>query len=84
MWTKFEWENRVNVNYPLSWLPPSRFDWKWNTNATFISDAREYLKHVKKTTNMSCLTPESAISGGCDFLSANMYARSLFGSHSFF
>lgn len=28
---------------------------------------------------MSCLTPEAALSGDCDFLSANMYARSLFG-----
>ena len=28
---------------------------------------------------MSCLTPEGATSGECDFLSANMYARSLFG-----
>lgn len=33
-----------------------------------------------KATNMSCLTPEGAISGDCDFLSANMYARSLFGT----
>lgn len=32
-----------------------------------------------KATNMSCLTPEGALSGECDFLSANMYARSLFG-----
>jgi coatomer subunit beta len=32
-----------------------------------------------KVTNMSCLTPEGALSGNCDFLSANMYARSLFG-----
>ncbi len=32
-----------------------------------------------KATNMACLTPEGAISGECDFLSANMYARSLFG-----
>ena len=32
-----------------------------------------------KSTNMSCLTPEGATSGECDFLSANMYARSLFG-----
>ena len=29
---------------------------------------------------MSCLTPEGALSGNCDFLSANMYARSLFGA----
>lgn len=33
-------------------------------------------------TNMSCLTPEGATSGECDFLSANMYARSLFGNLS--
>jgi coatomer subunit beta len=32
-----------------------------------------------KATNMSCLTPEGALSGECDFLSANMYAQSLFG-----
>jgi len=40
------------------------------------------LKHVMKSTNMnmSCLTPEAAMSGDCDFLSANMYARSLFGA----
>jgi len=31
---------------------------------------------------MSCLTPEGALSGDCDFLSANMYARSLFGVYS--
>lgn len=35
-----------------------------------------------KVTNMSCLTPEGALSGDCDFLSANMYARSLFGAYS--
>ena len=35
-----------------------------------------------KVTNMSCLTPEGALSGDCDFLSANMYARSLFGVYS--
>lgn len=32
---------------------------------------------------MSCLTPEGAMSGDCDFLSANMYARSLFGEFLF-
>ena len=36
-----------------------------------------------KATNMSCLTPEGATSGECDFLSANMYARSLFGKSLF-
>lgn len=28
---------------------------------------------------MSCLTPEAALLGDCGFLSANLYARSLFG-----
>lgn len=46
----------------------------------FYRDPREYLSHVMKVTNMSCLTPEGALSGDCDFLSANMYARSLFGT----
>ena len=32
-----------------------------------------------KATNMACLTPEAALSGECDFLSANLYARSVFG-----
>ncbi len=36
-----------------------------------------------KSTNMSCLTPENALSGDCGFLSANMYARSIFGKDNF-
>jgi hypothetical protein len=44
------------------------------------SEPREYLKHIMKSTNMSCLTPEGAMAGDSDFLSANMYARSLFGT----
>lgn len=32
-----------------------------------------------KTTNMSCLTPDRGLSGDCQFLSANLYARSVFG-----
>lgn len=31
------------------------------------------------STNMSCLTPEKQLAGDCGFLSANMYARSIFG-----
>jgi coatomer subunit beta len=45
----------------------------------FASEPREYLKHIMKSTNMSCLTPEGAMAGDSDFLSANLYARSLFG-----
>ncbi|KAJ3786324.1 adaptin N terminal region-domain-containing protein [Lentinula aff. detonsa] len=58
----------------------TEFEWENRVNVhSTVSDPREYLKHVMKSTNMSCLTPEGALSGDCDFLSANMYARSLFG-----
>ncbi|KZT08642.1 coatomer protein [Laetiporus sulphureus 93-53] len=58
----------------------TEFEWENRVNVTTsISDPREYLHHVMKATNMSCLTPEGAVSGDCDFLSANMFARSLFG-----
>ncbi|KAJ7578395.1 coatomer protein [Mycena floridula] len=58
----------------------TEFEWenRVNVNST-LTDPREYLAHVMKATNMSCLTPEGALSGDCDFLSANMYARSTFG-----
>ncbi|KAF9786768.1 coatomer protein [Thelephora terrestris] len=58
----------------------TEFEWENRVNvSTSVTDPREYLSHVMKVTNMSCLTPEGALSGECDFLSANMYARSLFG-----
>ena len=58
----------------------TEFEWenKVNINTT-MTDLRAYLAHVMASTNMSCLTPDAALSGECGFLSANMYARSLFG-----
>lgn len=47
-----------------------------NTNLT---DLHEYLHQLIKSTNMKCLTPEKALSGQCEFMAANMYARSIFG-----
>ncbi|CAG8560860.1 19811_t:CDS:10 [Cetraspora pellucida] len=58
----------------------TEFEWENKVNVnTNITDLREYLSHIMKSTNMSCLTPETALSGNCGFLSANMYARSIFG-----
>lgn len=37
------------------------------------------LAHIMASTNMACLTPSAALDGDCNFLSANLYARSLFG-----
>ncbi|KAI9497597.1 adaptin N terminal region-domain-containing protein [Zychaea mexicana] len=58
----------------------SEFEWENKVNVnTNISDLRVYLKHIMDSTNMSCLTPEKQLEGDCGFLSANMYARSIFG-----
>src|SRR5688572_8323248 len=43
-------------------------------------DVNEFLRHILKSTNMACLTPEYALTGDCGFLSANLYARSVFGA----
>jgi coatomer subunit beta len=84
MWTEFEWENRVNVSTNMSYVSSRLLRHYIQFFADVpASDPRDYLKHVMKSTNMSCLTPEGAMSGDCDFLSANMYARSLFGAFYF-
>lgn len=58
----------------------AEFEWEnkvvVNSN---ITEVNEYLKHIVQSTNMKCLTPESALAGECGFLSANLYARSVFG-----
>jgi len=58
----------------------AEFEWenKVAVNTKF-TDVKEYLDHVVKSTNMKCLTPESALDGECGFLAANVYARSVFG-----
>ena len=63
MWTEFEWENKVNIN----------------TEMPAGKGLREFLQGLMKVTNMSCLTPDASLSGECQFLSANLYARSVFG-----
>ncbi|KAG8905311.1 coatomer subunit beta, partial [Tulasnella sp. 417] len=75
---KKEKENKTSaVQFRSMW---TEFEWENRVNVnTTITDLRAYLKHIMKSTNMACLTPEAALSGDCDFLSANMYARSLFG-----
>jgi len=59
------------------WL---EFEWENKVAVrTSIPNLREYLDHLLKCTNMRCLTPDSALEGDCDFLAANLYARSVFG-----
>lgn len=66
MWTEFEWENKVNIN----------------TKPAQTKTLREFLDGLMKSTNMTCLTPEAGLKGDCQFLSANLYARSVFGKFS--
>ncbi|RCI04602.1 coatomer subunit beta, partial [Rhizopus stolonifer] len=58
----------------------TEFEWENKVNVnTNVGDLREYLQHIMDSTNMSCLTPKKQLEGDCGFLSANMYARSIFG-----
>ncbi|BGP14222.1 hypothetical protein JCM10213_005886 [Rhodosporidiobolus nylandii] len=58
----------------------TEFEWENKVNVnTNIEELRAYLSHIMASTNMACLTPEAALEGDCGFLSANLYARSLFG-----
>lgn len=64
MWTEFEWENKVNIK---------------DIGALGGDTIREFLAALMKKTNMACLTPEASLKGDCGFLSANLYAKSVFG-----
>lgn len=63
MWTEFEWENKVNIK----------------EDSPMGSTIRDFLDKLMKKTNMACLTPEAGLKGDCGFLSANLYAKSVFG-----
>jgi coatomer subunit beta len=59
----------------------TEFEWenKVNINKKNAGTLREFLEQLMKSTNMSCLTPEAVLKGDCQFLSANLYAKSVFG-----
>nr|ODN92299.1 coatomer beta subunit [Cryptococcus depauperatus CBS 7855] len=58
----------------------TEFEWENKVAVqTSINDLRAYLDHLLESTHMALLTPEAALSGDCDFLSANLAAKSLFG-----
>ncbi|KAL2006126.1 hypothetical protein VTN00DRAFT_9780 [Thermoascus crustaceus] len=58
----------------------TEFEWENKVNINSKAKSlREFLKQLMESTNMSCLTPEASLQGDCQFLSANLYARSVFG-----
>merc|ERR1712146_697133 len=52
---------------------------EWENKVTVRTGITELEEHLLKVTNMKCLTPETALSGDCNYLAANLYARSVFG-----
>ncbi|GAD99886.1 coatomer subunit beta [Paecilomyces variotii No. 5] len=58
----------------------TEFEWENKVNINSKAKSlREFLKQLMESTNMACLTPEASLKGDCQFLSANLYARSVFG-----
>jgi coatomer subunit beta len=59
----------------------TEFEWENKVNINSKSKTlREFLDQLMKCTNMACLTPEASLKGDCQFLSANLYAKSVFGT----
>ncbi|KUJ07994.1 Coatomer, beta subunit [Mollisia scopiformis] len=58
----------------------TEFEWENKVNINSKAKSlRDFLTQLMACTNMSCLTPEASMKGDCQFLSANLYARSVFG-----
>lgn len=58
----------------------TEFEWENKVNINSKAKSlREFLDQLMAATNMNCLTPEASLKGDCQFLSANLYARSVFG-----
>ncbi len=58
----------------------TEFEWENKVNINSKAKTlRDFLTQLMACTNMSCLTPEASLKGDCQFLSANLYARSVFG-----
>lgn len=61
----------------------TEFEWENKVNINSKAKSlRKFLNQLMACTNMSCLTPEASLKGDCQFLSANLYARSVFGKSS--
>ena len=67
-------------NFRSMW---AEFEWENKVMVnTDITDLNDYLEHLEKITNMKCMTPSNTMSGHCQFLAANLYARSIFGEEA--
>jgi coatomer subunit beta len=65
------------ADFRLMW---AEFEWENKVAVdTNMVDLQAYLSHIMTVTNMTCLTPMDFLDEGCQFLAANLYARSVFG-----
>lgn len=55
------------------------FDWENKIVVSTTKELKEYLQYICQSTHMNCLTNDAALFGDCEFLSANLYAKSSFG-----
>merc|ERR1712196_100485 len=64
--------NCSDLTFRAMW---DEFEWENKVAVnTDMTDVKEFLQHVVKSTNMKCLTPHSALEGDSGFLAANLYA----------
>lgn len=67
-------------NFRSMW---AEFEWENKVMVnTDITNLNDYLEHLEKITNMKCMTPPNNMTGNCQFLAANLYARSIFGEEA--
>lgn len=55
------------------------FDWENKIVVSSTKELKDYLEYICGATHMNCLTNDAALLGDCEFLSANLYAKSSFG-----
>ncbi|ETO07513.1 coatomer subunit beta [Reticulomyxa filosa] len=59
------------------------FEWENKVPVnTDIRDLHEYLDHISKITNMLLLTPTDTFGKDCQYMAANLHAKSIFGEHA--
>lgn len=58
----------------------AEFEWENKVQVnTSITSIKTYLDHIVNSTNMKCLTPPAMLDEACGYVTANLYAKSVFG-----
>ncbi|KAG5438842.1 hypothetical protein PCANB_002562 [Pneumocystis canis] len=59
----------------------TEFEWENKVNVSSLTtrSLKDFLNELMSKTNMACLSPKTVFKEDCNFLSANLYAKSIFG-----